>query len=138
MKKTFTTGLSGAALLALFVLAIIHFTSCGRPANLPLRIVVPINWHDSSTNGSGTGLRPKVIFTNPGTLPAGSVFLVECASKDCAGIAGAAGSGASGSGAAQGNPKIIFECKIPYDLPANTEMSMSFQPAPGAKEQTSR
>jgi hypothetical protein len=28
---------------------------------------------------------------------------------------------------------MIFELRIPYDLPANTEMSLSFRPAPGAK-----
>ena len=134
MKKTPLVGLGGAALLALFALALIQFASCGSRPGSPVRIVVPISWpKDTSSAGSGTGFHPRAIFINPDGLSAGSTLVVTCASKDCIGNGEAAGSGTAGSGAAPGSPTILFEFKIPNDLPANTEMSLSFRSATSPK-----
>ncbi len=130
MKKTIKIGLGWASLVALFVLVITHFPSCKtHPAGSPERIVIPVPvWtNDSSSGGSGTGSHPLII-KNPVQWPGGTLLVFKCANKDCAGIAGARGSGADPA-----NRNMIFELRIPYDLPANTEMSLSFRPAPGAK-----
>jgi hypothetical protein len=130
MKKTLTTVLGAVALVALTALVTTRLTTTAERASPGRRMVwpIPIRSSDSSSAGSGTGFTPRYIITNPGGLSAGSTLVLVCASKDCEGIAGAAG-----SGAAPGSPKILFEWSIPSDLPANTEMSLSFRPARGAK-----
>lgn len=134
MKKTFTIALGAVILVG--VTAVVT----ARISLHAIRVVpIPIGWFDSGSNvGNNPGGNPKdrkpVIITNPVSLSAGSTLIFECANNNnCEGTPGVAG-----SGPVQGNPKVLFELSIPNDLPAGTEMSLSFRPAPGAKAQTSR
>ena len=127
MKQTLTTALGAVVLIGITALVTARLTKAQGPLD---RIVVPVPVlsNTGSPTGSGSDTMPHFVITNPVSLPSGSTLIVECATRDCAGMAGAAG-----SGAATGSSNILFELAIPNDLPANTQMSLSFRPAPLAK-----
>jgi hypothetical protein len=134
MKKTLKAALGGATLAAFFFLVITHFTACKASAGSTQRMVIPVPiWGNDTSNagnspGSG-GLGGKPLYIrNPVFWPGGTVLVFTCVNKICANLPGS-----PNSGAAPGSPTILFEMKIPYDVPPNTEMSVSFRPAPGTK-----
>jgi hypothetical protein len=130
MKKVLLGALFGAAVGAVVVWGIYRV---GGHGSTPV-----IHSNDSgSTQGSppGNGSTPKYVISNPVHLPAGSSLYIECASEPCPGLSGVS---ASDTNPGPVNPKLLFDFKIPYELPAGTRMSVSFRPAPEATTQLIR
>lgn len=113
MKKIFQAGLGTTLLVALGFLFNIHVASCTSGSG-------------TDSNPPGPGANPKNTVVNPVTLQAGTSVTFECADKKCA--TAFATSGATDSNPGNPNPKVIFQCTLPVDIPANTVMLVRFGP----------
>lgn len=106
-------------------------------ALLGAAVVLIIKHHSVSTpNGNGPVLVPNdsgVVIGSPppgspkiasrGSLAAGSSLVIYCVGNNCP------SANSTDSSGTQGNPKILFVWRIPYDLPEGTQMALSFRPA---------
>lgn len=102
MKSSFKTVVLSLPMSVLFFLIVVFISSCGAKT-YPLAVSFLID-------SSGPGTHPHVV-TN-GTIPAGTLVVLECGSPNCN----------SKTGSGSGSSKILFRGTLTQDIPANTEI----------------
>ena len=109
MGRIFIKGLGAVAASVMVFFMSFHISSCGGGGG--------------STDTSGTRPNPKYIISTQKLVRAGTPIIISCPS--CVGGSPRDTSSSDGSGHPV-RPKTIIVGKVPFDIPASTELVVTF------------
>ena len=82
-----------------------------------------------SNDTSGNNPTPKYRIVTKKAVRAGSKIILECATCPAPSLKSASDSGSSDTSGPTGRPKALIICNAPFDIPENTELTVTFADA---------